>query len=85
MSKGRSPQRQKQDAQRRQPYTAKQRAAYEPCDCDTTTRGVSMGIILAMADKQADLKLSGGYNTRKSNICGKCYTAKSVNGTCNCM
>lgn len=33
-------------------------------------------------DKIANQKLSGGYKTVKSNICPKCFTAKSVNGTC---
>lgn len=35
-------------------------------------------------DKAADEKLTGNFNTRKSNICGTCFEAKSVNGSCGC-
>lgn len=29
-------------------------------------------------------KLTGGYNTKRSNRCERCFTAKSANGSCNC-
>lgn len=36
------------------------------------------------ADREADLKISGNYNTSKSNICPDCFITRYVNGSCNC-
>ncbi len=35
-------------------------------------------------DKQAELKITGGYNTKKSNQCHTCFQQRSVNGACGC-
>lgn len=35
-------------------------------------------------DKAADRKLTGGFSTRRKNICGTCFTARSKNGVCEC-
>ena len=38
----------------------------------------------AALDRAADLKLSGGYKIRKTNLCPTCYTYRSANGVCAC-
>jgi hypothetical protein len=58
-------------------YTPVERMRYEACACDP--RGFGSG-----QDEAADLKASGGFNVKKSNICGGCFEAMSVNGTCGC-
>lgn len=35
-------------------------------------------------DKIADEKITGKYNTKRTNLCGTCNTYKSVSGTCLC-
>ena len=35
-------------------------------------------------DREAEQKLTGGFNTRRSNRCGTCFTARSANGKCSC-
>lgn len=62
-------------------YSPKQRMAYESCECD---RPVPFSLLAPLLDKEADRKLSGGFNTRKSNLCETCHEYKSVNGTCGC-
>jgi hypothetical protein len=42
------------------------------------------GLSEAELDRVAEQKLTGGYKVRKSNLCDKCFTYKSTNGTCNC-
>lgn len=37
-----------------------------------------------LLDKLADEKLSGGYNTKRSNVCVSCFVARSSNDTCMC-
>lgn len=37
-----------------------------------------------LMDKWAEEKLTGGYNVKRSNICDRCWMAKSANGTCSC-
>lgn len=37
-----------------------------------------------IAEKEFQAKLTGGYNTKRSNRCEMCFTTKSANGTCNC-
>lgn len=37
-----------------------------------------------LMDKIAEEKLTGGYDTRKKNLCPNCFTYKSVNGSCGC-
>jgi hypothetical protein len=58
-------------------YTPEERMAYVSCKCDPRAFAGS-------ADKQADDKLSGGFNTGKNNICPTCKEARSVNGMCGC-
>ena len=41
-------------------------------------------VIQATIDRLAEEKLTGKFNTRKSNLCGGCYTYRSNNGTCLC-
>lgn len=73
MAKGRSSIRQKDEYQRKQMYTPKQRMAYVPCPCDP--KMIPMG-----GDKSADQKLTGGYDPRR--ICPNHFIALSKNGTC---
>ena len=35
-------------------------------------------------DRIADEKRTGGYNTKRSNLCEGCFTYKSDNGACMC-
>lgn len=79
MAKGPSPLRAKMAAFRARPYTDAQRLAYVPCECEPRFAPSP-----ARLDREADLKLSGGFKTGKNNICPKCFTARSVNGTCGC-
>ncbi len=37
-----------------------------------------------LIDKIADEKLTGGYNTKKSNCCERCWQFRSTNGKCGC-
>lgn len=67
-------------------YTAAQQMNYRPCGCDERAKPPAW-----LLDKIADEKLTGGYKrytgkgrNRKSNMCERCYTVKSVNGTCGC-
>ena len=60
-------------------YTPKQLMNYKSCGCDS--KSSVPGWLL---DKIAEEKLTGRYNTKRSNICSNCFTAKSVNGTCGC-
>jgi hypothetical protein len=62
-------------------YSAREKMLYNPCGCDGRA-GAPPGWLL---DKLAEEKLTGGFNTRRSNQCETCFTAKSVNGTCNCI
>lgn len=32
-----------------------------------------------------EVKLAGGFDTRRSNQCGVCFEQRSVNGACACM
>lgn len=79
MAKGPSPLRAKMTAYAARPYTDAQRMNYERCECEPRFMPSP-----ARLDREADLKLSGGYKTAKSNICPECFTARSVNGTCCC-
>lgn len=36
-------------------------------------------------DEAAEKQFTGGYNTKKTNICKRCFTAKSRNGKCACI
>ena len=63
---------------RAQMYTPTQRMFYKSCKCDPK------GFAGAAADEEADRRLTGGFNVRKSNICPGCKQARSVNGTCGC-
>lgn len=36
------------------------------------------------ADAAADLAMTGGYDTRASNVCESCWITKYANGSCNC-
>jgi hypothetical protein len=71
MAKGRSSIRQKDEYQRKQPYTPRQRMAYEPCGCDP--RRIPFG------DDNLNVLEPG------EKICDRCFTVPSVNGTCNCL
>jgi hypothetical protein len=79
MAKGKSPQKQKQIAWRKRPYTTMQLAFYEFCECDG-----ARGIPSYLLDKAADEKLTGGFNTKRNNICAECFQARSTNGKCGC-
>jgi hypothetical protein len=79
MSKGKSSIRQKLEYQRKQPYTPGQRMNYRACPCDG--KKVFPGAILDIIEDQ---KLSGGFNTKRSNQCQTCFQVKSVNGACAC-
>lgn len=81
MAKGPSPLRAKMAAYAARPYTDSQRINYENCQCDFDARPIPSAATL---DRLADLRLSGGFNTRKSNICQTCFCARSVNGSCGC-
>jgi hypothetical protein len=35
-------------------------------------------------DREADLKLSGGFVTKRRNLCPVCHQYRSVNGSCGC-
>jgi hypothetical protein len=35
-------------------------------------------------DKAAELKLTGGFVTKRKNKCNECHTFKSANGSCLC-
>jgi len=35
-------------------------------------------------DRMAEEKITGGYRTRKDNLCDRCHTYRSVNGACEC-
>jgi hypothetical protein len=35
-------------------------------------------------DRIAERKLTGGFSTKKANLCADCNTYKSVNGSCLC-
>lgn len=35
-------------------------------------------------DDELDLKLSGGFDTRRSNLCTVCYVYKTKSGACGC-
>lgn len=37
-----------------------------------------------MLDRIAEQKLTGGYDTKPSNICDRCHLARSRNGSCGC-
>jgi hypothetical protein len=66
---------------RRSPYTPQQQMSYESCECDAASK---KNIPFFLIDKIADEKLTGRYNTKKSNLCDSCFTYKSKNGSCNC-
>lgn len=36
-------------------------------------------------DEVAEKQFTGGYNTKRSNICNRCFTTKSRNGKCACV
>ena len=87
--KGPSPQKLKMDAYRRRPYTDTQRMNYAPCECDPKATIPPPWV----RDLAADRALSGGYRLRLkgpkgsggvSNICPRCYQARSVNRACGC-
>jgi hypothetical protein len=59
-------------------YTPVERMRYQACPCDPRS-------FAAGEDEKADLKLTGGFNVKKSNICPECFQAKSKNGTCGCL
>lgn len=61
------------------PYSARQAMLYEQCGCDSKPSVPGW-----LIDKLAEQKLTGGFNTRRSNICTKCFVARSANGSCNC-
>jgi len=42
-------------------------------------------IPMALIDEVNELKLTGGYNTSRDNLCQSCFTYKSANGKCNCQ
>ena len=68
----------------RRPYTPTQEMNYEKCGCDSRAAGLPGYLIAAIADRDADQKISGGFRIDKRNLCGKCFTYRSANGTCNC-
>lgn len=35
-------------------------------------------------DREAERKMSGGFDLRKSNLCGSCFEYRSTNGSCGC-
>lgn len=35
-------------------------------------------------DREAELRITGGFDVSPSNICGQCFLARSVNGECGC-
>lgn len=35
-------------------------------------------------DRIAEESITGGYDITQTNICGRCFTARSGNGTCFC-
>lgn len=37
-----------------------------------------------IAEKEFQQKLTGGYNTKRSNRCETCFQCRSANGTCGC-
>jgi hypothetical protein len=51
----------------------------EVCPCDGQSR-----IPGWLIDKMEEERRTGGYDVRRSNQCGSCFTVKSSNGTCNC-
>lgn len=64
-------------------YGAKLRAKLDPqhpCNQSFGTKKFPGG----MDDDEAELKLTGGFDTRKSNICPRCFTTRSQNGSCGC-
>jgi hypothetical protein len=85
--KGPSPQKLKQIAAQRRPYTPTQEMNYEKCECDP---GAAMppGWVL---DLLADRKMDGGYRlvvprgprAGQSNICDRHFLTRSANGTCS--
>lgn len=77
--KGPSPMKQKMAAYRRRPYTDAQRMNYQRCECDPITIPPQ-----ATLDAAAEFAMTGGWNTRKSNICDDCRQTRSVNGACGC-
>jgi hypothetical protein len=60
-------------------YTPRERMFYVKCKCDPGARPSPDA-----EDKAAELKLSGGFNVLKKNICPVCNEAKSKNGSCSC-
>ena len=70
---------------RNSPYTPQQLMNYERCGCDPKS---NMSVIMKIADEQAEQKLTGGFRRFKKNgernVCTRCFTTKSVNGTCGC-
>jgi hypothetical protein len=72
-----SPQKLKQQAANRRPYTPAQLMAYVYCPCDVVGRPSQK-----VMDEAADRAFSGGYDIRRSNICPRCHLAKPVNGPC---
>lgn len=66
-------------------YTPRQQMSYQLCECDPSNNKPPGWLL----DKIATEKMTGGYRRFKkngeSNVCDKCYTTKSVNGTCGCL
>jgi hypothetical protein len=62
----------------RSPYTTRQQMDYQPCGCD----GLGFRPPGWLIDKIVEEKRTGGYNTKKSNICVTHNIARTKNGTC---
>jgi hypothetical protein len=59
-------------------YTPKQRAFYVRCGCDPKFTPQSED----EQEKEFQQKLTGGFNSKKDNICTVHFIARSLNGTC---
>jgi hypothetical protein len=71
MSRGRSSIRQKDEYQRKQPYTPRQRMAYVPCPCDP--KKIPFGNDNLNGIEPGEI------------ACPQCFTVPAQNGTCNCL
>ncbi len=72
MSRGKSSIRQKEEYQRKQPYTPRQRMAYEPCDCDP--KMIPIG-------RDDNLNVTGP----RPAICDKCFCVLTLGECLECV
>jgi hypothetical protein len=65
-------------------YASRLRAKLDPKHTCNQSFGTPKFTGSPNADEEAELKFTGGFDTRRKNRCPRCFITRSANGTCNC-